>query len=39
MYARCQICAKTWNISISQKIPKQGYNIEFKFSEGEEDDR
>lgn len=25
MYARCQICAKTWNISISQKIPKQGY--------------
>ena len=25
MYARCRICAKTWNISISQKIPKQGY--------------
>ena len=25
MYARCQICAKAWNISISQKIPKQGY--------------
>ena len=23
MYARRQICAKTWNISISQKIPKQ----------------
>ena len=25
MYAKCQICAKTWNISISQRIPKQGY--------------
>ena len=35
MYAKCRMCAKTWNISLLQKIPKQGYICPWEYDDSD----